>query len=138
MWSLATMPGNRFVIPSSSRTGVSSMAPEIISRGRTRRSALETSLREFGRGLDLALDDQGLDLVHLDDERPRDLCADLADALEAVLERAVEVPATPEGAVLDRHVEAVGRDVDLLGAGRQDVRAEVGLVGVNPNPPHRP
>src|SRR6478735_2947448 len=85
--SLATIPGNRFVMPRSSRTGGSSAirgdsmgVGRLTSTVRSRRNEegaplgapsvkrMRCGLQRGGR-LDLALDDQLLDPVHLRDER---------------------------------------------------------------------
>src|SRR3954471_24005176 len=99
------------------------------------RSLPRLDLQDRGR-LDLALDDQDLDRVHLRDERLRDLRADLAHALATVLEREHEIASALELAGVDEREELEGRDVDLLRAARQDVPAEVGLVGVDADSPY--
>src|SRR4051794_29457602 len=93
---------------------------------------------ELRRWLDLALDDQGLDRVHLRDVRLRNGAADLADALSAVLQGEDEVSSALEVAGLDEGEELEGRVVDLLGAAREDVLAEVGLICVHADAPHGP
>src|SRR6266498_1865320 len=76
-WSFASTPGNRFVIPRSSRTGVSvaaTVAGDSMKNGRGRARwpalfpVLQRSLTDLGRHLDLACDDlrlDGVDLLHV-------------------------------------------------------------------------
>src|SRR5918912_1274396 len=85
--------------------------------------------------LDLPGGDLLLDLLHLLDEGGRDLLRDLADPDAAVLDAERRVAAALERArlhLLDRRVDG---HVDLLQRARQDVAAEVGLVGVDADPP---
>src|SRR3954452_19155290 len=143
MWSFATMPGNRFVIPRSSRTCSPAIAailrwrkPETGPKARLRhKPAVDVRLADRLRRLDLAADDllpQYRDL--LQDLRlqlavqPR---ADLAERHAAVLEVVGQVRAASERAVLggaDRVVDAV---VHPLHCARQDVVPEERLVLVD-------
>src|SRR3954447_8599342 len=152
--SFATIPGNRFVIPRNSRTGGSSAirrdsmeAGRAASSVRSRRKEegapcgapsvkrMRCGLQRGGR-VDLARDDQLLDPVHLLDERGAvALRADLADVLAAVLQVEDEVGAGLQGAGLGQLEEGVDGRVDALHARRQDVRAEVALVGVDADAP---
>src|SRR6266550_3002429 len=74
-WSLASTPGNSFVIPRSSRTGGSSIQPLLLPPDGLRR-------------LDLAGDDLGLHLVDLGQPGLRNLglCADLSQGHALVLQ----------------------------------------------------
>src|SRR5919199_206230 len=85
--------------------------------------------------LDLPGGDLLMDLLHLLDEGGRDLLRDLADPDAAVLDAERRVAAALERArlhLLDRRVDG---HVDLLQRARQDVAAEVRLVGVDADPP---
>src|SRR5438093_1291168 len=95
MWSLATIPGKRFVIPRNSRTGGAaaiardSTTIERQGGGASRappRGVCSRRCLERRRGLDLALDDERLLRVHLRDEALRYSLADLADVLTPVLQ----------------------------------------------------
>src|SRR5215470_9258109 len=93
-------------------------------------------LRHLGRNvLDLAADDVGADLVDLGDVGRRHLRRDPADVDAVVLEAEDDVPAL-ELAVDDELDRVVDGRVDPLHRARQDVRAEEGLVGVDPDAPH--
>src|SRR5215831_17979574 len=93
-------------------------------------------LRHLGRNvLDLAADDVGADLVDLGDVGRRHLRRDPADVDAVVLEAEDDVPAL-ELAVDDELDGVVDGRVDPLHRARQDVRAEEGLVGVDPDAPH--
>src|SRR6516165_8227590 len=96
--SFARTPGNRFVIPRISRTGASLMRGRLYGcrrrpvSGTTRagaearpRHSNDVLLEDRGRR-DLARDDEPALLVHRRDELLRDLRADLADVLAAVLQ----------------------------------------------------
>src|ERR671936_318405 len=67
-WSFARTPGNCFVIPRTSRTGRSSTGDDSERAGPKARPFTAVSrLLGGARHLDLALDDQGLQLVDLGD-----------------------------------------------------------------------
>src|SRR5215207_1773710 len=125
---LATSEPKRLVIPRSSRAGAS---PDIGSVG-TGAPALLDLGRDVG---DLAV----LDLLHhLVDLLLvlRALRGDLAEADAAGLDVEHRVRAALEGAVLDRLDRVEDRHVDLLEGARDDVRAEVALVGVDADALH--
>src|SRR5581483_3578269 len=75
-----------------------------------------------------------LDPVQRRDLAPRHLRTDPAEA-DATLLQAVDGVAAAEPALRDRLDREEHRPVDLLRRARQDVRAEEGLVGVDPDPP---
>src|SRR5947199_654102 len=82
MWSLARMPGNRFVIPRSSRTGPSSMGGDSMpetTRGGPRAARLSV-LRQLSRRLDARrrLDLSGDDLLPQDCDLRQHLLLQLA------------------------------------------------------------
>src|SRR5215212_1763718 len=125
---LATSEPKRLVIPRSSRAGA---AADIGSVG-TGAPALLDLGRDVG---DLAV----LDLLHhLVDLLLvlRALRGDLAEADAAGLDVEHRVRAALEGAVLDRLDRVEDGHVDLLEGARDDVRAEVALVGVDADTHH--
>src|ERR671932_2638685 len=87
-WSFARTPGNRFVIPRTSRIGRSSTDDDSRRAGpRARPSSSMRNVLLRPRNLDLARDDLLLQRVHLRDVRLRHFRADLAEPEPAVLER---------------------------------------------------
>src|SRR5438093_1018816 len=145
-WSLASTPGNRFVMPRSSRTGAASIGGDAMRREMT--SGAEAPLvdpvsadvlRDGGRDLDLPGDDLlpqygdlGEDLLA---ELALQLRADLAEGDAVVLEVEDRVRAAlelPGLGILDRVEHA---DVDPLDGARQDVRPEERLVAVHADAP---
>src|SRR5215831_995620 len=102
-WSLATTPGNRFVMPRSSRTVEGSAA----TAGDSREVAGGAPLERRG-DLDLARDDLLLQLVHLVDELLGHGRVDLSDVHAAVLQVEDQVAAAPELVLSDelRSLEA--------------------------------
>src|SRR3954454_5028093 len=116
--SLATMRPKRFVMPrSSSAASIRSLGAALPHRVGRRDLAV----------LDLVLD--RLDLVGVLLARR----ADLADADAVVVEVGDDVGAALVAVVLDGLDRVEDRDVDLLQRARDDLRAEVGLVGVDPD-----
>src|SRR3954463_3302415 len=114
--SLATMRPKRFVMPrSSSAASIRSLGAALPHRVGRRDLAV----------LDLVLD--RLDLVGVLLARR----ADLADADAVVVEVGDDVGAALVAVVLDGLDRVEDRDVDLLQRARDDLRAEVGLVGVD-------
>src|SRR3954447_21252400 len=134
IWSLATIPGKRFVMPRNSRTGASSMRRDC--RGGPGDPPLRTCLLDRVRDV---RDRAGLDLVlhllHLRDDRGGHLRVDLADAGTAVRDIEELVRAALERAVLDGLDRVEHAYVDLLDRAREDPRAEVRLVGVDADAP---
>src|SRR5690242_20988199 len=119
MWSFATIPGKRFVMPRSSRTGASSIAGDC--RGGRGGPPLRAFLLDRVRDvLDLSGLDLAADLVHLRHDRRRDLGADLADAGAAVRDVEERVRPALERAVLSRLDRVEHADVDLLDRARED------------------
>src|SRR5689334_10199200 len=123
----ATRPARRLTGRAYKNEGAPCGAP---SRDLIRSSALERR-----RNLDLAGDDLRLLGVHRGDERGRHLLADLADVLALALQVEDEVVTRAELALSGELVERADGRVDALHARRQDVRAEVGLVGVDADAP---
>src|SRR5262245_30528716 len=139
-WSFARTPGNRFVIPRSSRTA-SAMArdsmpvkgerghlarpPRIGSRGRLQRR----------RRRELPGDDLRLQRLDLRDVRLRHLRADLAEGDAAVPQVEDDVAVADERPVLRGFDGEVDPLVHPLHGAREDVRAEVGLVDVDTDAP---
>src|ERR671918_1640881 len=148
-WSLASTPGNRLVIPRSSRTTGRSLirarfygsAGEDVRNGKSGPSGPllpVQSLRkrlELARRLDPAGDDQGPQLVHLGDERLRDPRVDLADGDAVVLQVEERVDAALVRAPLRGHDGVRDGDVDALDRARQDVTPEELLVVVDADAP---
>src|SRR5581483_9282852 len=148
-WSLASTPGNCFVIPLSSRTGSALTAARFYGAenagGRARGppspetgpgtgripSPSRSSTLQRRRRLDLAGDDLGLQRVDPRDVGLRHLRADLAEGDAAVLQVERQVDATDQRAVLRRLDGQVDALVDAFHRARQDVRTEVGLVDVD-------
>src|SRR5215208_1822161 len=120
---LATSEPKRLVIPRSSRAGAAPDIGSVVTAG--------LRLLDLGRDVgDLAV----LDLLHhLVDLLLvlRALRGDLAEADAAGLDVEHGVRAALEGAVLDRLDRVVDGHVDLLEGARDDVRAEVALVGID-------
>src|ERR671922_2022441 len=142
MWSFARTPGNRFVMPRSSRIGRSGSAIPGDPKGAGRARPLRTDLLFLaGRRLDPAAGDQRLDPVRLAGVLgplgPREPRAQLAEADTAVLDAEDLVAPAGEAARvrLERADRLVDGDVDLLRRARQDVPAEERLVGVDPDAP---
>src|SRR3954452_8744568 len=139
MWSFATIPGNRFVTPRSSRTGGAATGRE--SRGAGRRRPAPSRVPLLDRLRD-ALDRARLQRHELlgdgAADRGRDARAPLADPDAVVLRREdrVEAPAERAAGLRARRDRVVDRDVDLLLRAREDVRPEVGLVGVDADAHH--
>src|SRR5215216_640534 len=119
----ATSEPKRLVIPRSSSAGASPDIGSVVTAG--------LRLLDLGRDVgDLAR----LDLLHhLVDLLLvlRALRRDLAEADTARLDVEHGVRAALEGAVLDRLDRVVDGHVDLLEGARDDVRAEVALVGID-------
>src|SRR6266446_2997288 len=141
--SFARTPGKRFVMPRSSRTGVSGSATvggdsTERRRGRAREPAL-FAVRRFlldrGRRLDRAGDDLRAERGDLLEERGRDVRADLAHAHAAVLQVERQVATAVELAALRTLDGEIDARVDALHGARQDVLAEVGLVDVDADAP---
>src|SRR5262245_22004294 len=139
--SLASTPGNRFVIPRSSRTGISSTMLRGILGGGLRPPPKNRLQLNLLRGdLDLAGDDRLLDLVQLLDDRRalRRPLVDRSNPHAAVLEREVHVEAALElaRALLERLRREEDRVLDLLQRARQHrLRMQVVLVGVDADAP---
>src|SRR6478672_4635107 len=143
MWSLARIPGKRFVMPRSSRTGTPSgpLTPSILGRcaeaGHSTRLHNIFPLRNQRRRLDRARLDLRGALVDrlLPPLRHRTVAgAELPEADAAVLQAEHVVLAALELAglrVLDREEHGL---VDLLLGARQDVRPEEPLVVVAADP----
>src|SRR5919201_3491772 len=135
-WSFARTPGNRFVIPRTSRIGRSSTDDDFRRAGpRARPSSSMRNVLLRPRNLDLARDDLPLQRVHLGDVRLRHLRADLAEPEAAVLERERHVRPALELAVLRRTDDADHPQVDPLHCAREDVRPEVRLVDIDADAP---
>src|SRR3954451_20681023 len=118
--SFATIRPKRFVMPRSSSAG--SMGGRSVLR--------LGALADLVRRRDVAARDLRLDRLHL---RGVLLAgrADLANADAVVLQAADDVRAALVAVVLDRLDRVEDRHVDLLQRARDDLRAEVGLVGVD-------
>src|SRR5215475_504388 len=129
-WSFATTPGNRFVMPLSSRTVEGSTATAGDSR-----EAADGALLERSRDLDLARDDLLLQLVHLVDQRLRHGRVDLADVHAAVLQVEQQVVAALELALRDQLRGLKDAVVDALDAGGEDALGVVVLVLVDADAP---
>src|SRR5436309_4219638 len=145
-WSLASTPGNRFVMPRSSRTGAASIGGDSMRLETT--SGAEAPLgdpvsavvlRDGRRDLDLPGDDLLLEHRHLGkDLRPQlalQLRADLAegDALVLQVEDRVRAALVLAGfRSLDRIEHA---DVNPFDRARQDVGTEEGLIAVHSDAP---
>src|SRR5579884_4202949 len=138
--SFASTPGNRFVMPRSSRTGVASSIG--CGRGRAQcppPSRLGPWVRR--RHLDLALRDQLRDRVDLPrDEGPvllRDLLAQRCVADAAILhrERRVGVALDAAGALLELLDDVVDARVDLLQRRGEHEGAEEPLVRIDADAP---
>src|SRR5437870_2587533 len=144
MWSLASTPGNRFVIPRSSRTGASSTTRRLNNRaGRQARSAellrqVLRAWRDRRRRLELAGDDLCLQLRDLRQPGPlqMSLRAELAERDALVLQVKDKVASTlealPRLGALDGEEDA---DVHPLHCAGEDVGAEEGLVDVDADGP---
>src|SRR4051812_20703364 len=114
--SLATMRPKRFVMPrSSSAASIRSLGPALPHRVGRRDLA----------ALDLVLDRLDLGGVLLARR------ADLADAHAVVVEVGDHVGATLVGVALDGLDRVEDGHVDLLQRARDDLRTEVGLIGVD-------
>src|SRR4051794_8909604 len=135
MWSFATMPGKRLVMPRSSRTGGWATDSKNSGAGRRRpapriRAALLDRLRD-------ALDETLLQQLVLRRDRVADrrrhLRAPLAvaDAVRLRVEDRVVAAAERRARLRARADRLVDGHVHLLLRARQDVRAEVALVGVD-------
>src|SRR3954447_21525872 len=143
--SLATMPGNSFLIPRISRT--SSFAatpltradpnPETRGAGTRARPSLPDPAAPLQRGrhLQLAGDDLRLVAVHQRDVRLRHGRVDLADRQSPVLQVEVQVGAALELAGELRLDDADHAVVDLLDTAREDALAEAVLVLVDADRP---
>src|SRR6266568_4311308 len=143
MWSLASTPGNCFVIPRSSRTGASSTRRLNNRAGPQARSAeplrqVLRAWRDRRRRLELAGDDLCLQLGDLSqpgllEVGPR---AELAQRDALVLQVEDEVASTLEAltrlGALNGEEDA---DVHPLHCAREDVRAEERLVDVDADRP---
>src|SRR3954454_594213 len=116
--SLATMRPKRFVMPRSS------------SAASIRPVALLGPLAHRVRRRDRPVEDLRLDLLDLRGVL-RARRADLADADTVVLQAVHRVGAALVGVVLDGLDRVEDRDVHLLQGARDDLAAEVGLVGVD-------
>src|SRR6478672_9285289 len=137
-WSLASTPGNCFVIPRSSRTGVPGIRRDSVTETEEAGTWPASSmcrrampLLELVRHLDLAGLDQVLQLRELRLVGRRDLRADLADRDAAVLEVEDEVVAGDQRSRLDGLDEPEDAEIDALDCAGQDVRAQVRLVDVD-------
>src|SRR5215213_9454708 len=140
MWSLASTPGNCFVIPRSSRTGISSTV-RLNNRAGPEARSVDTmcqALPDRRRGLQLPADDLLLEGVELDEPGLLDvrLLADLAQTDAPVLQVEDEVAASFVAfaglRALDRQEDA---GVHSLHRAGEDVGAEVGLVDVDADAP---
>src|SRR5580765_1626350 len=129
-WSLATTPGNRLVMPRSSRTVEGSTATAADSR-----EAAGGALLERRGDLDLARDDLLLQLVHLFDEGLRHRRVDLADVHAAVLEVEEQVASAPELVLGDELRGLEDAVVDALDAGGEHALRVVVLVLVDADAP---
>src|SRR5262245_3896557 len=142
-WSFASTPGKRFVMPRSSRTGVSGELTSGGSLRRRRGAGLKTRpstscvalLLDLRRRLDLAGDDLRLQLLELLAVDRRDLRAHLAESNTTVLQVEDEVGAAAELTALRALDGEVHAGVDALDGAREDVRPEVRLVDVHADPP---
>src|SRR5256885_6018426 len=140
MWSLASTPGNCFVIPRSSRAGASSTRRLNNRAGPKARSGLclRQLLPDRRRGLQRALDDLCLQLGDLRQPRLLEVGAraELAQADAAVLQVEDEVAAALVALAglraLDGEEDA---DVHPLHSTREDMRAEERLVDVDADGP---
>src|SRR5438093_12401743 len=144
--SLASTPGNRFVMPRSSRTAGASMRSDSMRLETT--SGAEAPLDDpvsavllldGGRDLDLPGDDLLLEHRDLGEDllpqRALELRADLAERDALVLQVEDRVRAALELAGF-RGLDGVeNADVDPLHRARQDVGAEEGLVAVDCHAP---
>src|SRR3954462_7273752 len=142
MWSLASTPGNCFVIPRSSSTGAASTVRLNNRAGPEARSVQPMCqvllARDRQRRLDLAGDDLLLQRVDLRQPRLLELrlLADLAEADATVLQVEDEVAATLVAlAVLGALHGEEDPLVHPLDCARQDVAAEVTLVDVDADCP---
>ena len=142
---MATMPGNRFVIPRISRTGSSVTRPRSYpgtrQRGghRARPSPVSPirlgAIEIAGRNLQRAGDDLRLVAVHQLDVRRGHGRVDLADAHAAVLQVEDQVGAALELALLLLLGDGEDAVVDALDAAREDALRELVLVDVDADAP---
>src|SRR5438477_3809935 len=136
MWSLASTPGNCFVIPRSSRTGASSTRRLNNRAGPKARSVepLRQALADRRRRLERALDDLCLQRGNLLQPSLREVgpWAELAQADALVLQVEDEVAAAlvalPRLRTLDGEEDA---DVHPLHCAGEDVGTQEGLVDVH-------
>src|SRR5689334_22419731 len=143
MWSLASTPGNCFVIPRSSRTGAASTVRLNNRAGREARSVIETMWQVLPAGddqrrLDLAADDLPLQRVDLRDPRLLQLrlLAELAEGDAPVLQVEDQVLAALEAVARLRALDGEeDSDVHPLHCAREDVGTEVRLVDVDADGP---
>src|SRR5215210_805982 len=132
--SLASTPGNCFVIPASSRRGASAIGREVKGRAAWTRPSTVGLLDRVG-DLDLPVDDLLLLRLGLLDRVLRRLRAGLAEA-HAVLGEAERRGAAADLLAVDDLLDRLEDGlVDLLLGRRQDVVAEERLVGVHADAP---
>src|SRR5690242_12271635 len=125
--SLATTPGNAFLIPRISRTVEASTAEDSME-------VVGAGLQRSG-DLDLARDDLLLQLVHLVDEVLRDGGVDLPDVHAAVLQVEEQVVAALELTLRDLLRRVEDAVVDALHARGEDALGVVVLILVDADAP---
>src|SRR6187200_465158 len=132
--SFATTPGNRFVIPLSSRRGASAMGVGSVRRG-TSPPLTERSLSDRIRDVDFPVQDLLLVLLDGVEGLLRHIGAGLPERDAVLGEAERRHSAAREGAVLDRLDRLEDGHVDALHGAREDVVTEERLVGVHADPP---